>query len=274
MEYIINNRKIEYSAEGEKSFGNDEVLLNRAIDLTKGLDWNEAGYCVEKIFFNHTLEKLKHNTHQLLVESWKEVGLEVPDHFSLENYHTLINDFETHLKVLEKIKLLSTTSFPVDISIVEKTISKILKQEVHACNPFDNQRVFHFRIIRPLSGDNNPLHRDVWLEDYDNCINLYIPIAGSDENSSLILAPNSHLWPESIIERTIAGARIDGKQYNVPAVTRLKCRAKFIRPNPTVNEAIIFSPYLIHGGAANLNSDTTRISIELRLWKKNYLYLV
>jgi len=35
-----------------------------------------------------------------------------------------------------------------------------------------------------------------------------------------------------------------------------------------VNQVLVFSPYLIHGGAVNLNSNETRISIEIRLWKK------
>jgi hypothetical protein len=75
-------------------------------------------------------------------------------------------------------------------------MSELLNQELIVCNPYDDQRVFHFRVIRPLSGDNNPLHRDVWLEDYKDCINLYIPIAGSNALSSLIIAPQSHRWSE------------------------------------------------------------------------------
>ena len=37
-----------------------------------------------------------------------------------------------------------------------------------------------------------------------------------------------------------------------------------IRPNPTENQLMLFSPYLIHGCANNDNLDTTRISLEVR----------
>jgi ectoine hydroxylase-related dioxygenase (phytanoyl-CoA dioxygenase family) len=106
------------------------------------------------------------------------------------------------------------------------------------------------------------------LQDYSNCINLYIPVCGSNENSSLIIIPGSHLWSESRVERTVSGALINGVKFNVPAVTNIEGSFEVIRPSPESNEVLVFSPYLIHGGAVNLNKDTTRISIELRLWKR------
>jgi ectoine hydroxylase-related dioxygenase (phytanoyl-CoA dioxygenase family) len=142
-----------------------------------------------------------------------------------------------------------------------------MNQHLRAHNPFDKEEIFHFRIIRPNSGDNNPLHRDVWLEDYKDCINLYIPVAGSNAHSSLIIADGSHLWPDSKVEKTIRGAVINGQRFNVPAVTDIIEPFELVRPDPKAGEVLIFSPYLIHGGAANLNKNTTRISIELRLWR-------
>jgi ectoine hydroxylase-related dioxygenase (phytanoyl-CoA dioxygenase family) len=173
------------------------------------------------------------------------------------------------LAAVEKTKLLAVEKFPIPIQLVEKRISEICQMPLIAKNPFDNQSIFHFRVIRPNSTDNNPLHRDVWLEDYANCINLYIPIAGSDSNSSLVIIPKSHHWSESKIERTEQGAIIDGVKYNVPAVTAIHSNYEIVRPDPKENEVLIFSPYLIHGGSVNLNTDRTRISIELRLWKKS-----
>jgi ectoine hydroxylase-related dioxygenase (phytanoyl-CoA dioxygenase family) len=108
----------------------------------------------------------------------------------------------------------------------------------------------------------------VWLEDYKDCINLYIPVAGSNHNSSLIIIPESHRWPESKIERTISGAVVNEVKYNVPAVTKIEGTSSCLRPDPKENEVMVFSPYLIHGGAVNSNTDSTRISIETRLWKK------
>ena len=54
----------------------------------------------------------------------------------------------------------------------------------------------------------------------------------------------------------------------MPAVTAIKDEYELVRPNPKPNEVLLFSPYLIHGGASNLNEDQTRISIEVRLWKQ------
>ena len=40
------------------------------------------------------------------------------------------------------------------------------------------------------------------------------------------------------------------------------------RPDPNPDEVLVFSPYLIHGGAVNLNEDMTRVSLEMRLWRR------
>ena len=39
------------------------------------------------------------------------------------------------------------------------------------------------------------------------------------------------------------------------------------RPNPGLNEVLVFSPYLIHGGAFNQQTDATRVSLEMRFWR-------
>jgi hypothetical protein len=39
-----------------------------------------------------------------------------------------------------------------------------------------------------------------------------------------------------------------------------------LRPNPAPSEVLLFSPYLLHGGAVNLNENETRISLEMRFW--------
>jgi len=40
-----------------------------------------------------------------------------------------------------------------------------------------------------------------------------------------------------------------------------------ITPNPGLNEAMIFTPYAIHGGGFNFNTDKTRVSLEMRFWR-------
>jgi hypothetical protein len=220
------------------------------------------------LFDAKTFNAFRRQTHALLLDCWRKAGIVAPKDVPLDQYHTLVKDFDTHLSAVEYTKLLPVEQFPIPIELLEDRVSQSCGVPVEVRNPFDGQRIFHFRVIRPQQWDNNPLHRDVWLPDYDNCINLYIPVAGSNERSSLILVPGSHLWPESRIERTVAGATIKGVKYNVPAVTAINGTYSIERPDPRENQVLVFSPYLIHGGAVNLNRDESRISIEIRLWKK------
>jgi hypothetical protein len=267
MEFAVNGKTISYHPDGEKIRGKNKVLLDKAIDLTSNTTWLEEGYTITSLFSDEAYLHFQQQVELLIRNLWRSSGLAIPENFKLQNYHKLAVSFEQHLNAVEKTKLLSIGELPYADEIV-KRISSELKVSLEPLNPFDGQSIFHFRVIRPNSKDNNPLHRDVWLEDYKNCINLYIPIAGSNEDSSLIIVPASHRWPESTIERTESGAVINGIKFNVPAVTAIFEKHKFERPNPGANEVLIFSPYLIHGGSVNLNSEQTRISVELRLWKK------
>lgn len=268
MKYTVNGRQLSYESPGEKSWGKQQVLLGSAVDLTSSTSWHEKGFTIESFLDARTYDSFYSQTRALLLDCWKKAGLMTPTGFSLDQYHTLTKDFNAHLAAVDRTKLLSVDDFPIPVRLLEERVSRICGVPLVVHNPYDGKRVFHFRVIRPQQWDNNPLHRDVWLPDYDDCINLYIPVAGSNELSSLIIVPGSHLWPESRIERTVEGAVINGVKYNVPAVTAIKEPFTIERPNPGQNELLVFSPYLIHGGAVNLNENATRISIEIRLWKK------
>jgi hypothetical protein len=268
VKYQADKASLSYQAQNPSGKGGKEVLLDKADDLT-GFAWKTKGYTVENFYSPEEYKVFQNETEALLISQWKKAGLNLPDGFKPTQYHAIASLDEIHLAAVNQTKLISCDLFPLGINKLEKRISEICEKSLAAFNPFDHQSIFHFRVIRPQSKDNNPLHRDVWLEDYKDCINLYIPVAGSDSNSSLIIAPGSHRWPESKIERTLSGAEIDGVKFNVPAVTSIDGEVDFIRPDPKSNEVLIFSPYLIHGGSTNLNTDATRISIELRLWRKH-----
>jgi Phytanoyl-CoA dioxygenase (PhyH) len=268
MEYRINNTTLKYDVIGSRHWGEERTLLKDAIDLTENTPWHETGFIIEQLFEPKTYAVFARRTKSLLLKCWRSAGLAVDENFEPDQYHTLIHDYKTHLAAVEKTRLLQVSDFPVPVQQMEERISEICSVPLIAKNPFDGQSIFHFRVIRPGQTDNNPLHRDVWLEDYDDCINLYIPVAGSNTFSSLIIIPGSHLWPESRVEKTDSGADVGGVKFNVPAVTALKGDYSVMRPDPGTNQVLIFSPYLIHGGAVNLNTDKTRVSIEMRLWKK------
>jgi hypothetical protein len=265
MNYKVNSQSLSYDAEGPRSWGTSTILLENSIDLTDRTTWALLGYTIQPLFDEVLYGVFQQKTEQLLRHLWNLANVDLAG-MSLEMYHKRILSRELHLRAVEQTKLLSVKEFPIDIRILEDRISEICHRKLVVKNPWDGQMVFHFRVIRPQQPENNPLHRDVWLEDYDNCINLYIPIAGSNDLSSLVLIPGSHHWPESKLEITNSGAIIDGVKFHVPAITAIHGDAEFIRPNPKMNEVLVFSPYLVHGGARNLNSDITRISIEVRLW--------
>ncbi|NJM25628.1 MAG: hypothetical protein HC859_09185 [Bacteroidia bacterium] len=267
MNYFVDNQAISYEHVGETHWGKDIVLVEQADDLTMSTPWAATGFTVEDLFEPALFDQFLAATKKQLRALWRAAGLTIDDSFELTQYHHAASTQEVHLKAVDKTKLLSTENFPVDIRLLEQRISQICAVPLKVFNPFDRQSAFHYRVVRPRAQDNNPLHRDVWLEDYDNCINLYIPIAGSDKNSSLILGPGTHRWRESDIAISNGGALINGQRFNVPAVTDCKRPLHLVRPNPGMNQVLIFSPYLIHGGAANLNADATRISIEVRLWR-------
>jgi hypothetical protein len=268
MEYWVGETRLEYAIDSRVTRGEDITLIDDADDLIKNTKWSNEGYTIEPLFDERTFSAFRDSTYNVLTNLWRKAGLKIPDSFSLSDYHTLAPTWEKHLQAVEFTKLLNTNDFPIRIQKLEARISEILGYQVIVYNPFDKQSVFHFRVIRPNSKDNNPLHRDVWLPDYKDCINLYIPVAGSNEKSSLIISPGSHHWPESNLEKTVDGALVNGIQYNVPAVSKILTTSMFERPNPNENEVLIFSPYLIHGGSSNLNDSQTRISIEVRLWRK------
>lgn len=268
MKYKIDNIQFEYEPDGDRHVGENVILLNSAVDLIRDMPWHRDGFTVETLLKDERHNDFINETRKLLINKWQSSGLHVKENFQLHQYHTLPEDQSQHIRAIDLTKLIDVKDFPLGIALLEDRISNILQHQVKAHNPYDHQEVFHFRIIRPKSYDNNPLHRDVWLEDYKDCVNLYIPITGSNKNSSLIIAKGSHLWPESKVERTTNGSKINNQKFNVPAVTDIFEDASFVRPDPQPGEVLIFSPYLIHGGAVNLNEDKTRISIEIRLWKK------
>lgn len=266
MKYLINDTVISYEASGEKRTGPNEILVHQGIDVSAGKPWSDRGFTIAKLFPEQDYDDFIRQAVALLRTCWRNAGLQVSDDFTPVQYHLIASTARQHLDAIEQTRLLGVADFPAGIRKIEERISEICGVPLQAKNPFDGQAVFHFRVIRPGSRDNNPLHRDVWLDDYKSCINLYIPVAGSNDRSSLILLPGSHLWPESRVERTVGGAVINGTKFNVPAVTAIKGEYTIERPDPRDNQVLVFSPYLIHGGAVNLNTEATRISIELRLW--------
>lgn len=271
MKYTINNRTISFHVEGMKKFGANEILLLQEDDLTAGTLWKKKGYTIDKFLDSDSFLKLKKGITEIIVHNILKIKKyktgEFPKNFKLEDYHKLVNDKE-HQQLINSSKNFLSEKMPVDVKIITKRISEICKTALTNTDTHYHLSLFHLRIVRPHSKDNNPIHRDVWLDNLKNAVNIYVPIAGSNRLSSLCLIPGSHYWKESEVERTKNGAKIKNLNYTVPAVTGAKRKLNMLRPNPKENEVLVFSPYLIHGGAVNLNKNKTRVSLEMRFWRK------
>ena len=267
--YKIENKDITLSLEGKTFVGSDEVLLNQDVNILTDLDWEEKGYKVDSFLkpsdFNLIQEVLKERIGKLIIEA----GGKIDDDFTLENYHNYVTD-EIHLEIAKIIQPgWNVSTFPVDFQLINNRVSEIVEKKVDSAAVHIGINHFFLRIVRPQKfQDNNPPHRDVWLDRLRNAINIYVPIVGSDKNSSLPLIPGSHLAKESEIERTKDGAFLNNTQYSVPCVISYKgIKPDLIRPATSENEIMVFSPYLVHGGGYNFNENKTRVSLEVRFWK-------
>ena len=265
----LNGQAVPYLVEGASEAANDEqVLLASGHDLTARTAWAAAGYAVLPGLPAPYQEALQTGLANLLREALRVAGIPVAADFDITQYHHLIgDDMVRHLAVIAQTKEFKHSQFPVPLAVLEGYLGAACGQPISAYNYHVDERVFHLRIVRPGRADHNPLHRDVWLPEYRDGLNIYLPVAGSTDRSSLTLVPGSHHWPENAVERTAGGATYHGVPYTVPGVLRPARQLNIIRPNPGSAEILLFSPYLLHGAAANLNEDATRISLEIRFWK-------
>jgi hypothetical protein len=268
-EVHIEGKTLKYNVSGEIINGGDTVLLEQDDDLLHGQPWRDKGYTILPFLADGLFPKIKEGMTDLIYEAVSEVVAVDRNKFSLESYHRVVNKSELHAQVVARTRLgWLSEHFPVPLRLVEERIGEILGIPVTAYNTSIEKKLFFLRIIRPSgANDFNPPHRDVWLDRLRNCVNIYVPMSGSNKNSSLPLVEGSHLWKESEIWRTKEGGTINGLAYSVPSVVKASRPLNMIRPLPRDNEMILFSPYLIHGGGVNLNPDMTRTSIEIRFWR-------
>ena len=230
------------------NWGADYIMIDNDIDLLN----NDEGYKIlDMNDYGNLLQKYIRN----------EICFITGKSIHLENYHNEITE-EEHIKILNSMPYKKNTYSDINNFCVylETYISKIVNEPVKIFN--DDIWV---RICRPSSIlDYNPCHKDVYLDFYRNTVNIYLPIVGSNEKSSEKIHPGSHKWSESDTIVTKGGAIIKGKKYSVDAIIASKIPLNMIRPNPTQNQFMLFSPYLIHGSSDNVNENMTRMSLEIR----------
>ncbi len=266
--YYCGDHRVDFALEGQQEQGPPVVLLDGDDDMTALTPWHRQGFTVAPFLSKQPTHTLQLGIRQKVQHIVERVVGPIDSDFRLEKYHHYVND-TSHAAVVEAIRhgFLHDT-FPIAISEVAHRISEVVGFPLQTENPPYDVARYGIRITRPnVIVDNNPPHRDVYLPRLCNGINLYIPIAGSTKDSALGVLPGSHRVPESSVQRTRSGATINGIRFTVPCIVDVNGPVRLIRPNPKPDEVLIFSPYLIHGGGFNGNDDTTRVSIEIRLWR-------
>lgn len=272
--YTINGQALQYHVEAEEiKFGKYENIFLSDDNHIQHADWFAEGYKVDQFLDTKDYSCFELYIHDLFIEHLKKITQTDLSNFTLEKYHTYVDD-EIHRKFLTSVTAgskarggIPLTSLPFSYRKIDERISEICKCNLSSKNLFTQS--FWLRIVRPcVEKDNNPPHKDGYLRRNRKMVNLYVGIAGSNEKSSLPFVPYSHLTNEKYIERTYGKALVNGVKFTNPAVTGLYNKSiEMFTPNPKRNEVLVFTPYMIHGGGRNLNSDVTRISLEMRFKK-------
>lgn len=265
MKYSINKVKVDLPIH-QKTINDSEIDFHHSDPIDVKAEWYKKGYTRLHMPADF-LKNIETRTKEYISTCAKDaLAVELS---SLTGYHRQIVSDEQHIKVIHRMgKLIPPKRLGIDV----KALGEQIKQACHIDYEISCRDMCDLRVFRPYAGktmDNNPLHRDTWLPALNHCINVYIPVAGNTRLSSISLIPGSHLWDRADIERTASNALIAGIQYGLPSVAGIKKKFRVIRPMLHKNEVLLFSSNMIHGGAINLNKNSTRVSIEIRFWPKH-----
>ncbi|WP_456440380.1 phytanoyl-CoA dioxygenase family protein [Psychroserpens sp.] len=264
----IDEVAYDFDVEGDFFWGEDKLLFKSENNIISKMPWKKEGYSVVDIFVEDEFFKLMQSITKNIVKAIKQNGIHFDEAtFSLDKYHEVVTTDDLHNKVIDITRNLENSDFDFDIDALTLRFADVLGYKLTSWIEELQKSHIQIRISRPNSLDINPPHRDGYLSYWEDIINVWIPIVGCNEKSSLPVLPGSHLMSEHEVLRTKSkGAKINGNIYYVPCILEIKSGPiKMIRPNPNEGEALIFTPFLIHGAAVNKNENITRVSLELRL---------
>jgi len=262
----IDKQPFQFEVEGEFSWGAPEMLFEKENNIISKTPWKDEGYGVVHAFSKAEFEVLKFSVTQNILKAIKANDIAVDEvTFKLEDYHKVVMTDKGHLGVIDITRNLTNEDLDFNIELLLERFGNELGYKLTSWVEELQKTHIQIRINRPSSLDINPPHKDGYLSYWKDIVNVWIPVAGCNEQTSLPVAPGSHLLSEDEIYRTESkGAKINGNTYYVPCILKTKLgNLNMIRPNPAQGEALLFSPFLIHGAAVNLG-DSTRVSIELR----------
>jgi hypothetical protein len=265
----IDNDPFQFTVEGNFFWGEGGALFEAENNIISKTNWKNEGYSVVNAFEGNEFERFNRSVRDNIVAAMLNSDIAFdPDSFQLKDYHKVVTNNEDHLKVINITRNLTNADFDFDIDKLADRFGKELGYELTSWIEALQKSHIQIRISRPSTLDINPPHRDGYLDYWKDIINVWVPVEGCNEQTSLPVVPGSHLIAEEEILRTESkGAKINGNTYFVPCILKTrKGNLKMVRPNPKEGEALIFTPFLIHGAAVN-RSEVTRVSIELRFPK-------
>lgn len=266
----IDGSKYSFYVEGDFFWGKDEVLYEKENSIISKCDWESLGFGCIDVFEEDEFNSLRDSIENNIKKALNTCGVFFDESsFTLSNYHEVVNTDELHNRIIDITRNLTNDDFNFNIDELANRIGAILGFKVNSWIEELKKTHVQIRINRPRSLDINPPHRDGYLSYWEDIINVWIPIEGCNSQTSLPVLPGSHYISEKDIFRTNSkGAKINGNTYYVPCISKTKQgELDMLRPNPEIGQALIFTPFLIHGAAFN-NSNTTRISLELRFPKQ------
>ena len=265
---FIDDKPFNLKVKGDFSWCKEKICLyNKSNNIIENMKWEQSGFeVVKNILSINQFRNLKDSTKETLIKIIEDLGIPIDKkNFNLENYHLFIKSEREHQAIINKTRYLTIRDFDFDIDIITNYLSHLMNVKLTSWIKELGRSHIQVRINRPKSLDINPPHRDGYIDVYKDVLNVWLPLAGCNKNTSLPLVPSSHLISENQIFRTSNnGAFINKNVYSVPCILKTSSgNLRMVRPNPQDREALIFTPFLIHGAAFN-NSSETRVAFELR----------
>ena len=273
IQYFINQQtvSINLSKENQFSLSEDICISNIETDPTFSQTWYQEGYHEVQLWNEGEFKELKLNIQDAIKKLMEQELKISTSNFSLEKYHHFITNDEDHFKLVRQTRDLFEHDFHFFIKEIIPKLENKLNLKLSDKNPLTGENIhIIIRLNRPFSTDYNPPHKDIYeiVDAFNMCprmINIWIPIAGVNKQSSLPIAPEPHLLKESVINRTKLGAHFNDQQFHVRLIKDWDGQNQLIRSKVKDGEALVFSSYLIHGLALNEQMDTTIVALEFRL---------
>ena len=276
LSYTIDGRELAVECEGETAFfaGEDVCLAERFGDSVAAQDWYREGYAIIDSARFFDFREVRADVERVVRHAIAELepGADLSA-FRLGDYHKYVGD-ALHARVIRKTRRLFPKDFGFDEARIVGELSGLLGIKLGYRNPLENSDQWIIaRINPPRSIGFNPPHKDAYgvldqLGSIPRMVNVWIPVCGVGEGTGLPVVPGSHLLKESAVVRTRAGTVMEGQRYSVNCIKSWNGQTALSTLCPAEGEMIVFSSHLIHGLGRNHNADTTRVSLEFRLYEQ------